>query len=122
MSSDVSRKIIDLEWPTRYVLECGHVVAIAPDASVAEMAMPGQLLPCPSCSGVEAAPAPAGWLPMFKAGEPINAMTINSRLAAIEARLAAGGQAVKLTPFGADEPVNAETLNRRLGEIERALG
>lgn len=121
MSSDVARKIIDLEWPTRYVLECGHAIAIAPDASVADMAMPGQLLPCPTCSGTAEAPAAAGWLTMFKAGEPINALTLNSRLSEIQARLAKSGAAVSLTPFGADEPVNAETLNRRLSEIERAL-
>ena len=120
MSTDVSRKIIDLEWPTRYVLECGHAVAIAPDASVADMAMPGQALPCPNCSGTAPAAAAAAWLTPFKAGEPINAMTLNTRLAQIEARLTGDGG--PLTPFGADEPINAETLNRRLREIEARLG
>lgn len=121
MSPDVVSKIIDLEWPTRYLLECGHAIAIAEDASVAEMAMPGQMLPCPLCSGTApAAAAPAAtWLTPFKAGEPINALTLNQRLAEISERLAAPGG---LTPFGADEPINAETLNRRLREIERVLG
>lgn len=120
MPSPITRKIIDLEWPTRYMLECGHAVAIAPDASVADMAMPGQALDCPACNGeAPAATAPA-WLTPFKAGEPINAMSINSRLAEIAARLAAGPDA--LSPFGADEPINAETLNRRLKQIEALIG
>jgi hypothetical protein len=120
LSPDVASKIIDLEWPTRYLLECGHAIAIAEDASVADMAMPGQMLTCPTCSGApEAPPDSAGWLTPFKAGEPINALTINQRLAEIAARLAMPDG---LTPFGADEPINAETLNRRLREIERVLG
>jgi hypothetical protein len=121
LSPDVVSKIIDLEWPTRYLLECGHAIAIAEDASVADMAMPGQMLPCPTCSGTAPAEpaAVAAWLTPFKAGEPINALTINQRLAEIAARLAAPGG---LTPFGADEPINAESLNRRLREIERVLG
>lgn len=121
MSPDVVSKIIDLEWPTRYLLECGHAIAIAEGASVADMAMPGQMLACPTCSGTApaaAADAPT-WLTPFKAGEPINALTLNQRLAQISERLAAPGG---LTPFGADEPINAETLNRRLREIERVLG
>lgn len=122
MATDVQRKIIDLEWPTRYVLECGHAVAIAPDASVADMAMPGQLLDCPACGGTSQPTAPPSWLTPFKAGEPINAMTINNRLAQIEARLAEVGAGEALTPFSADEPINAETLNRRLAQIERRLG
>lgn len=120
MSTDVSRKIIDLEWPTRYVLECGHAIAIPADASVADMAMPGQLLSCPGCRGdAPGEPAPA-WLTPFKAGEPINALTLNQRLAEITARI--GSELAGLTPFGADEPINAETLNRRLQEIARVLG
>lgn len=121
MATDVQRKIIDLEWPTRYVLECGHAVAIAPDASVADMAMPGQLLSCPNCGGTSAPAAPPSWLAPFKAGEPINAMTLNTRLAQIEAKLAEVGASGELSPFGADEPINAETLNRRLAQIERRL-
>jgi hypothetical protein len=122
MPSDVQRKIIDLEWPTRYVLECGHAVAIAPDASVADMAMPGQLLTCAACSGEAPAAAPPSWLSPFKAGEAINAITLNTRLAQIDARLAEMGQPGGLTPFAVDEPINAETLNRRLTQIERLLG
>jgi hypothetical protein len=121
MATDVQRKIIDLEWPTRYVLECGHAIAIAPDASVADMAMPGQLLNCPSCGGTAPAAAPPSWLTPFKAGEAINALTLNTRLAQIEARLAEAGLSGELAPFGADEPINAETLNRRLAQIERRL-
>lgn len=121
MSAQLTRKIIDLEWPRRYVLECGHEVAIAPDASVADMAMPGQALPCPTCAGeIEEAPPPL--LTRFKTGEAINALTINDRLAEIEARLKERGLAPALTLFKADEPINADTLNRRLEEIERALG
>ena len=121
MSTEVQRKIIDLEWPARYVLECGHAVAIAPDASVADMAMPGQSLPCPACGGEPVAAAPPSWLSPFKAGEPINALTLNTRLAQIEARLGEIGASGELSPFGADEPINAETLNRRLQQIERRL-
>jgi hypothetical protein len=118
MGSDVVRKIIDLEWPTRYVLECGHAVAIAPDASVAEMAMPGALIGCPACSGsAEPAEAP-GWLTLFKAGEAINALTLNARLAQIAERL---GDAAALAPFAPDEPINADTLNARLRAIIQRL-
>jgi hypothetical protein len=120
MPSPITRKIIDLEWPTRYMLECGHAVPIAPDASPADMAMPGQAIDCPACNGETPAAASSAWLTPFKAGEPINAMSINSRLDEIAARLAAGPAA--LTPFGADEPVNAETLNRRLKQIEALIG
>ena len=117
---DIARKIIDLEWPTRYVLECGHSLAIAESASVAEMAMPGQLVTCPTCGGAEE--APASWLTPFKAGEPINALTLNARLDQIAQKLAVAGAGAALTPFGADEPINAESLNRRLREIERLIG
>lgn len=120
MPSPITRKIIDLEWPTRYMLECGHAVPIAPDASVADMAMPGQALDCPSCSGEAPATAAPTWLTPFKAGEAINALTLNARLEEIAARVAAGPDA--LTPFGAEEPINAETLNRRLKQIEALLG
>lgn len=120
MTSPVPRKILDLEWPRRYVLECGHELAIAPDASVADMAMPGQSLPCPACAGEAPEAAPA-LLTRFRTGEAINAMTLNDRLAEIEARLAARGLSSALTPFSPDEPVNADTLNRRLAEIESAL-
>ena len=115
-----SRKIIDLEWPTRYLLECGHAVAIAPDASVADMAMPGQDLPCPTCGG-EAPPAAPALLTRFKAGEPINALTLNSRLEEVERLLLARGRAARLARFTADEPINAQTLNERLDAIAAAL-
>lgn len=116
----VSRRIVDLEWPTRYLLECGHAVAIAEDASVAEMAMPGQELPCAACAGE--APERESWLSPFKAGEPINAMTLNTRLAQIEARLTALAQPLALPRFASSEPINAETLNRRLALLEAHLG
>lgn len=120
MSATVSRKIIDLEWPRRYVLECGHELAIAPDASVADMAMPGQLLPCPVCAGEATVEAPP-LLARFKTGEAINALTLNDRLAQIEAALKARGLEVKLTPFAPEEPINGDTLNKRLAEIEAAI-
>ena len=118
MVADVVRTIIDLEWPTRYVLECGHAVAIAPDASVADMAMPGAMIACPTCSGTAAPAAASEWLTPFKAGEPINALTLNSRLAQIAERL---GAPEDLTPFSPDEPINAETLNVRLRAIAARL-
>jgi hypothetical protein len=122
MPKAVGRKIIDLEWPTRYLLECGHAVAIAPDASVADMAMPGQELPCPTCSGeAPAAAAPPALVTPFKAGEAINALTLNDRLREIEAALRARGLQGELTPFAPDEPINAETLNRRLSQLEALL-
>ncbi|MDB5096979.1 MAG: hypothetical protein JWM80_1400 [Cyanobacteria bacterium RYN_339] len=120
MPNDVSRKIIDLEWPTRYLLECGHAVPIAPDAGVADMAMPGQELVCPECSG-KAPPAAAELIKPFKAGEAINAISLNDRLAQIERLLALRGLTAALTRFAADEPINAQTLNQRLEEITRSL-
>lgn len=108
------RKIIDLEWPTRYLLECGHGVAIAPNPT--DMHMPGELLDCAECGG--AAPT-SELLTRFKAGEAINATSLNQRLAEIEKRLSG---AADLTRFAADEPINAQTLNQRLDEIERLLG
>jgi hypothetical protein len=120
MTEAVSRKIIDLEWPTRYLLECGHEVRIAPDASVADMAMPGQLLVCPACGGAAGPQAPTLVTP-FKAGEAINAMTLNDRLREIETCLRARGVPLSLTPFAAEEPINAETLNRRLEAINQAM-
>lgn len=116
----VARKIIDLEWPSRYVLECGHEVAIAPDASVADMAMPGQAIPCPACSGTAGPPTPQ-LVSRFKAGEAINANTLNARFAEIETQLRALGLSVEIKPFAADEPINAETLNMRLEAINRYL-
>jgi hypothetical protein len=116
----VPRKIIDLEWPTRYLLECGHAVAIAPDAGVADMAMPGQELDCPECAGT-AAPQPVALIKPFKAGEAINAISLNDRLGQIEQLLAARGLRAALTRFAADEPINAQSLNQRLDELERAL-
>lgn len=109
-------KIIDLEWPTRYLLACGHAVAIAPDASAADMAMPGQEIACATCAGEVVVEAPA-LLTRFKAGEAINAISLNDRLAQIEKLLKA-----PITRFSADEPINSQTLNRRLDEITRALG
>ena len=120
MVADVVRKIIDLEWPTRYVLECGHAVAIAPDAGVADMAMPGQLLDCAACGGA-AAPRAQALIKPFKAGEAINAISLNDRLGQIEQLLAARGLAASLTRFAADEAINARSLNQRLEELERAL-
>ncbi|HEY9724549.1 MAG TPA: hypothetical protein V6D47_21285 [Oscillatoriaceae cyanobacterium] len=116
----VMRRIVDLEWPTRYLLECGHAVAIAEGASVAEMAMPGQELACTVCGGE--APEPASWLSRFRAGEAINAMTLNARLEQVEARFAALGEPLALPRFAPDEPINAETLNRRLDLIAARLG
>jgi hypothetical protein len=120
MPAPVQRKIIDLEWPTRYLLECGHAIAIAPDAGVADMAMPGQTLDCPECSGV-APVAATELIKPFKAGEAINAITLNDRLGQIERLLALRGLTASLTRFAAEEPINAQTLNQRLDEITRAL-
>lgn len=121
MSQGVARKIIDLEWPTRYLLECGHEVRIAPDASVADMAMPGQQLPCPACGGAATLTTAPSLITPFKAGEAINAMTLNDRLREIETSLRARGITISVPPFAADEPINAETLNRRFELINQAL-
>lgn len=116
---ETTRKIIDLEWPTRYLLECGHAVAIAPDTSAADMQMPGAMLTCPECSGQVA--APASRLNRFKAGEAINAISLNTRLQEIEALLAGQGLKATLTRFTPDEAINAQTLNQRLEEILAAF-
>ena len=113
------RTIIDLEWPTRYVLDCGHAIPIAADASAVDMAMPGSTLPCPACGG---APADAvGPLARFKAGEAINAISLNDRFGQIERALAALGRPTAVARFTADEPINVATLNLRIDQINAAL-
>lgn len=116
MAKTVARKIIDLEWPSRYLLECGHAVPIAADAKAAEMALPGQTLPCAACAEPAAAPEAKPLITPFRAGEAINALSLNARLSEIAALLNQ-----PLTPFRPDEPINATTLNARLDEISRAL-
>lgn len=119
MTDLIRRRIVDLEWPSRYLLECGHAVAIAADASAVDMAMPGEELPCDACNGVvQARPL---LVSPFKAGEPINALTLNSRLREIADLLAARGLLADLTPFTANEPINAQTLNVRLAQITACL-